>query len=174
MFLYGLAQSVSCECFEYFFTPPLVVCGVESINLYILLAQTRMWLLWRLITIITHYGHVITLKTSHWRICQTHHNLRRSRRKQRRSLYWAKFTVQTNKLCTFEFQNLHNQKWWQKSSLLAPVINQVVRKRGGTPLKRGLEQVCAGSRLKQTWKYTFPWMSKLCKSIEKQNTKTNN
>ena len=96
MFLYGLAQSVSCECFEYFFTPPLVVCGVESINLYILLAQTRMWLLWRLITIITHYGHVITLKTSHWRICQTHHNLRRSRRKQRRSLYRAIFTVQTN------------------------------------------------------------------------------
>ena len=96
MFLYGLAQSVSCECFEYFFTPPLVVCGVESINLYILLAQTRMWLLWRLITIITHYGHVITLKTSHWRICQTHHNLRRSRRKQRRSLYRAIFMVKTN------------------------------------------------------------------------------
>ena len=72
MFLYGLAQSVDCECFECFFTPPhLVVCGVESINLYILLAQTWMWLLRRLITIITHYGHVITLKTSHWRICQT-------------------------------------------------------------------------------------------------------
>ena len=37
MFLYGLAQSVGCECFECFLPLPLAVCGVESINLYILL-----------------------------------------------------------------------------------------------------------------------------------------
>ena len=56
----------------------------------------------------------------------------------------------------FQLSEPSESKVVTESSLLAPVKNQVVRKRGGTPLKRGLEQVCAGSRLKQTWKYTFP------------------